>query len=199
MLIRLKELWLGICAGILISIGGTVFLSCGKELGAVLFTVALLCICYLGYYLFTGRVCYMVIDHSKNNFITLLMTILGNLIGTVSCGLLISLTNPTVKEAAQTICSAKLEQTFYVTIIKGIFCGILIFLAVETYKKKNTPLGIIFCIPVFILCGFEHSIADMFYFAVANMFSFKIVYFIFLVAIGNSIGGILLNIKTKKD
>ena len=56
----LNKIASGICAGILISIGGSVFLSCeNKIVGALLFTVALLCICYKGYSLFTGKVGYL--------------------------------------------------------------------------------------------------------------------------------------------
>ena len=45
----------GIMSGLLVSIGGTVFLACdSRYVGAVMFAVALLCICYKGYYLFTG-------------------------------------------------------------------------------------------------------------------------------------------------
>ena len=49
-----------VSAGIMIAIGGSVFLACdNKYVGAVLFSVALLCICYLGYYLFTGKIGYL--------------------------------------------------------------------------------------------------------------------------------------------
>lgn len=55
-----------ISAGILIAIGGSVYLACdNKYAGAALFSVALLCICYLGYYLFTGKIGYLATDRSK--------------------------------------------------------------------------------------------------------------------------------------
>ena len=57
-----------VSAGIMIAIGGSVFLACdNKYVGAVLFSVALLCICYLGYYLFTGKIGYLAKDFSKSN------------------------------------------------------------------------------------------------------------------------------------
>ena len=43
----------------------------------------------------------------------------------------------------------------------GVLCGILMYTAVWVYKQKNTAAAIFFCVPVFILAGFEHSIADM--------------------------------------
>ena len=57
-----------ISAGILIAIGGSVYLACdNKYAGAALFSVALLCICYLGYYLFTGKIGYLATDRAKKN------------------------------------------------------------------------------------------------------------------------------------
>ena len=41
-----RDITLGVIAGILIGIGGSVYLACdNKYVGAVLFSVALLCIC----------------------------------------------------------------------------------------------------------------------------------------------------------
>lgn len=66
------------------------------------------------------------------------------------------------------------------------------YLAVSTYKEKNTVLGILFCVPVFILSGFEHSIADMFYLGASGIFSLSAALFMLAVVIGNSLGGIFL-------
>ena len=189
----LKNLFSGIASGILISIGGAIFLACDvKYVGAFLFSVALLFICHLGYSLYTGKICYMPIKHDKDAFSVLLLGLLGNVIGTTVCGYLIRYALPAIGDTAETICTAKLEQAFGSTLIRGIFCGILIYLAVEVYKRKNSVLGILICIPVFILSGFEHSIADMFYFAASGIVSLKAFGFIWTVILGNTIGGMLL-------
>ena len=78
------------------------------------------------------------------------------------------------------------------TVIRGSFCGILMYAAVWIYREKKTALGILFCIPVFILSGFEHSIADMFYFALAGLFNPRAFVFILLVVLGNSLGGLFI-------
>ena len=53
--------------------------------------------------------------------------------------------------------------------------------------------GILFCIPVFILSGFEHSIADMFYFSLAGtVFQGRSLLFLLLVVLGNSLGGLFI-------
>ena len=53
-------------------------------------------------------------------------------------------------------------------------------------------IGILFGIPVFILAGFEHSIADLFYFAASGIVSLPVFGFILTVLLGNSIGSVIL-------
>ena len=189
----LKKISSGICAGILISIGGSVFLACeNRYVGAVLFSVALLSICMKGYSLYTGKIGFIAEKHDKEAFSILLLGLLGNLIGTVICGYLIRYALPTLGENALTICTAKLTQPYLSTLIRGFFCGVLMYIAVSTYRDKNTLVGIVFCISVFILAGFEHSIADMFYFAASGIVSLKAFVFIMIVILGNTVGGLVL-------
>ena len=189
----LKTLRESLCAGILITIGGTVFLSCeNKTVGAVLFSVALLCICYKSYYLFTGKIGYIVEPHKKADFVNLAVGLFGNLIVTFLIGMMLREILPNIGEKAAEMCSAKLAPYPLHTFIRGFFCGILMYLAVSIYKEKNTALGVLFCVPVFILCGFEHSIADMYYFGVSGIFSARIVLFMVLVVAGNTFGAMVL-------
>lgn len=188
-----KNILSGISAGLVIALGGSVFLACeNRYVGAVLFSVALLCICFKGYSLYTGKVGYIPEAHGKEEWSVLLLGLLGNLIGTYISGVAVKYAIPAIGETALTICTAKLTQTAMSTLIRGIFCGLLMYLAVSIYRDNKTPLGILFCIPVFILSGFEHSIADMFYFAASGIVSWKAFGFIWLVILGNSIGGMLL-------
>lgn len=189
----LKTFRESLCAGILITIGGTAFLSCeNKTVGAVLFSVALLCICYKSYYLFTRKIGYIVEQHTKQDFLNLDVGLFGNLAATFFLGMLLRTVLPNIGEKAAEMCSAKLAQFPLYTFIRGFFCGILMYLAVSIYKEKNSVLGILFCVPVFILCGFEHSIADMFYLGASGIFSVKIILFTALVVAGNTFGAIVL-------
>ena len=87
-----------ISAGILIAIGGSVYLACdNKYAGAALFSVALLCICYLGYYLFTGKIGYLATDRSKKNALSLALGLAVNLAVTFLLGMLIRFAIPSVK------------------------------------------------------------------------------------------------------
>lgn len=188
----------GILGGICIALGGGVFLACdNKYVGAALFCVALLTICWLGFGLYTGKIGTIVEKHDKDNVIVIITALVGNYISTLLFGLMLSPVFAAMKEKAAEICAAKLEQPWYGTLIRGIMCGILMYIAVTVYAKKKTPLGILFCIPVFILSGFEHSIADMFYFAIGGVFGAKYALFIVLVVLGNSIGGVLLPLLEK--
>ena len=189
----LRKITSGVAAGMLVSIGGAVFLSCeNRYVGAVLFSVALLCICLKGYSLFTGRVGYLPEKHDRETVSALFLGLLGNFIGTVVCGLLARYALPAMGTAAEAACAARLGQAPLQTLVRALFCGVLMYLAVSTYREKNTPLGILFCIPVFILCGFEHSIADMFYFTASGMVSLRAFAFIWIVILGNALGGMLL-------
>ena len=184
----------GIAAGILISIGGTVYLSCDiKYIGAILFSVALLCICLKGYSLFTGKVGFIPEKHDKEAFSVLFLGLLGNAAATIICGILLRAVLPAMGENAADICTAKLEQTLPAALVRAVFCGILMYLAVSIYRDHNHNIvGILFCIPVFILCGFEHSIADIFYFAASGIVSGRAFLYIWIIIIGNAIGGMLL-------
>ena len=68
------------------------------------------------------------------------------------------------------------------------------YLAVSIYRDRGKLIGVLFCIPVFILCGFEHSVADMFYFALAGKATLRTFAFLGTVLIGNSAGAVLLPI-----
>lgn len=194
----LKTVTESISAGILIAIGGCVFLACdNKTVGAILFSVALLCICYLGYYLFTGKIGYLIEDHSFKNIVALVSGLAGNLIVTFLLGMLIRCILPSLGGKATEMCAAKIEQTFFITFIRAVFCGILMYLAVQIFRQRNSPLGILFCVPVFILSGFEHSVADMFYFGASGLLDLKIVTFEMAAIFGNTVGSIILPILSK--
>lgn len=187
----LKKIFSGIMAGLLISIGGTVFLSCtDKVVGAVAFTIGLLAVCYYGANLYTGRIGYLFDKHDKDGIQDLVFGLLGNLTGTTACGLLLG---PLKGEAAVALCSPKLTQAPLETVLRAAFCGMLVYIAVNLFRDKKTPLGILIGIPVFILSGFEHSIADAFYFAAAGIFSGEAAVFILLVLAGNSVGALLFD------
>lgn len=200
----LKTFFSGICAGLMVGIGGCIYLSCeNKVVGAVLFSVALLTICYLGMYLYTGKIGMFAEDVTVKNALLLPVGLIGNWVGATACGLLASYARPALIETAKKLCEAKLEISPLRVIVLGAFCGILMYSAVKPWVAKQSVFGIFFCIPTFILCGFEHSIADIFYFAAGRVFEPGRVLFITLVVLGNTLGGMLvpflMQLGTKKE
>lgn len=184
----------GIAAGIMISIGGSVFLNCeNRYIGSLLFTIALIVICFKGYSLYTGRIGYILDKHSGEDVSVLLFGLLGNTLAAFACGLLLKEAIGSIGANAQTLCSAKLEQTVFSTFVRSVFCGIIVYIAVSIFKDENkSVVQILIGIPAFILSGFEHSIADMFYFAASGIYTARTALFIIVVLLGNSVGAIIL-------
>ena len=186
----------GILAGISIAIGGTVFLSLeNKVLGALFFTVGLFAVCTFGFNLFTGKVCYMF-DQDKAYALGLPLIWLGNLAGTFLTALAERATRvgPALAEKAQAICTVKLNDGLLSIFILSFFCNVLIWLAVEGFKNNPHPegkyLSLFFGVAVFILCGFEHCVANMYYFSVAGMWGWKTLAWVLVMTLGNAAGGV---------
>lgn len=207
----LKKIINGIFAGLSISIGGAAFLMCyneNKYVGALLFCVGLLSVCWFGFSLYTGKIGLTLEKHSKEDFSVLFLGLLGNAIASIACGYLLAYAIPQIGEVAPTLAEAKLAQGYLKGFIRSIFCGILIYVAVYVYNNKKSVLGVILGIPAFIVSGYEHSIADMFYFAASGIASAQAFGYIWIVIIGNSVGGLLIpalqllgdvTFKKKKD
>lgn len=194
-----SELVNGILAGLAISLGGSVYIICeNKIVGAILFAVALLTICLFSFSLYTGKVGYIVNDHSKENILKVLTCLIGNFIGCLVFGILASKTNVKYIEIANTMTQNKLSETLLIALSKAYFCGVLMYIAVNMYREKNTIAGILICVPVFIIAGFEHSIANMFYIAVAGkLLTIEAIKYTIIVVIGNAIGGMTIPFLVK--
>ncbi len=191
----------GILSGMMISIGGMVSLSCGSRyLGAFLFSLGLFCIVELKYGLYTGKAGYMV--QREPAFIAeTFFTLLANGIGTLIAALLLRLTRFTeLPGLALANMEVKLNDSIPGMLVLAFFCGILMFSAVEVHKKCSEAgnrigalFGVVLPVMVFILCGFNHCVADMFayFFAGCPAPERAIVYFP-VVILGNALGGMLI-------
>ncbi len=194
---RAKVFVSSILAGICVAIGGTVFLSLeSKVLGATLFTVGLFTICMFGLHLFTGKVCY-VFERDLNYTIDLVFIWLGNFAGTGGVALLerMTRTGPALAEKATAICQVKLNDSLLSVFILAVFCNMLIYIAVDGYTKNPHEVGkylaLFLGVVVFILCGFEHCVANMYYFSIAGVWSGKTLLYLFLMTLGNAVGGVV--------
>ena len=199
----LKTFLLGVLAGLSISIGGIVFLSCeSKVVGAIFFTIGLFTVCTFGFNLFTGKVCY-ALENKASYIFDLVLIWLGNFAGCLLCGLGMSATRvgPALRETAVAVCEKKMAGSPLSTIILGLFCNICIYIAVDGYKNNPHEIGkylaLLFGVTVFILCGFEHCVANMFYFSMAGIFTVQMLVFLLLNSFGNIIGGLLIPLIRK--
>ncbi|MDE6500998.1 MAG: formate/nitrite transporter family protein [Ruminococcus sp.] len=192
-----------IATGFAIGIGGVVYLSCdNKYIGAFLFGTGLFVILSFGFNLFTGKVGYAV-ENKPAYLIDLLVIWLGNLIGTAITSGLVLCTRiaDNISEKVQAICNTKLNDTLMSNFILAFFCGMLMFIAADGYKNITNNAGKMFAIflpvIVFILSGFEHCVANMFYFTLAQVWSLKTFGYLIVMTLGNSVGGIFIPLLRK--
>lgn len=184
------ELIKSIYAGLMIGIGGTIYLSIeNKILGAILFSFGLLTIIIQGFNLYTGRVGYDI-----KNPPLMFKILIGNTIGTFICALLVRLSKPEIINKANQIWLNKLNQTALSTLVLAVLCGVLMYLAVDNYKKNNNLLFIMLPVIIFILSGYEHSIANLFYMFLCNNIKVNQLWYIVICILGNSIGARLFHI-----
>lgn len=205
---KLADFLYAIMAGAFIAMGGVVFLSLdNKIVGAFMFSLGLFAVCTLKYNLFTGKVGYLFCNDVKTYLPWCLMVWVGNLVGSIIVAELVRITRvaPGLIEKSTKLVQVKADDTLISLFVLGIFCNIMVVHAVDQYL--NNPheigkyLGIIMSIMVFILVGFEHSIADMFYIQMARMWNSQTIIALIVITLGNVVGGILIptmrNINTK--
>ncbi|MEE3343788.1 MAG: formate/nitrite transporter family protein [Bacilli bacterium] len=177
-----------IAASLLISLGNYALLKLGEPIGPIIFALGLLGVCYMGLNLFTGKCGFLFQDKIK--ITDLLIILIVNLIAGYIFGLLFSITDPIIMKNA--ITKVKTWEFSLAFFIKSILCGIIMYIAVYMYKK-NTPLGIIYGIPLFIFCGFQHCIANIITLGAARTFHSSII----ICIIGNFIGSLFIWYITK--
>ena len=178
-----------VLAGIMIGLVGVVNLSVdNKFVGAFLFSFGLITILAQSLNLYTGKV--GTINLSCEWFM-LPVIIFGNFIGTniIAWGMSLTRFGETLNQSAYVIVQNKLADNWFSILLLSIGCGIMMYLAVKGWTE-NTSTWLIVILPVmiFILSGFEHSIANMFYFAMTNEYSIKAFLYVGLMLIGNAIG-----------
>lgn len=192
-----------ILAGITIGIGGTIYLSLDdKIVGSILFAIGLFIIVVYSFNLYTGKIGYLINNFSKKYIRELIITLIGNFIGTLFVGFILKYTRiyTMISEKAKTLADIKLNDTLISILILSFFCGILMYLAVNTYKEVKDIgkyLAVFLGVIVFILCGFEHCIANMYYFSVSSTWSLNTLLYLLVMILGNSLGGILIPLCNK--
>lgn len=190
-------------SGLTIVFGTVVFLSCPDRIvGSALFSFALMTIICRGLLLYTGKIGYVRTFGVKN----ILVTLLGNLIGTFVGGVLISFTRikgtllmEGVQQKAQTLVNVKLSDNLLSVFILACCCGVMMFLAVDNYAKSKSWLFVVLPIMVFILCGFEHCIANAAYITLAGAWSLQAALYLGVMITGNAVGSWIYLLQPEKE
>ena len=167
----------------MIALGDFVLLKIGAPLGAFLFAFGLLGVCALGANLFTGKAGAMKKNGLKIQ--DMLVILVANLVVGYLIGLLMSFCDESVKTTAiEKVATWDFSVAFF---IKAFFCGAIMFITVQSFKK--TPLSVFVGVPLFILCGFQHCIANIITLGIANTWHWSII----LAITGNWLGAIAVS------
>ena len=211
---------LGILAGFFIGLGGlaNIIISqsigafdagLAKFLGAMVFPVGLMLVVICGAELFTGNNLMSLAVMDKKITIGKMFRNWGlvwcaNFIGSLALVFLIYYSNSLSGDAAAkaiAIGEAKVSLPFMDAFLRGILCNIVVVLAVWFATAAQDIISKIFScwfpIMLFVLCGFEHSVANMFFIPMGmilggNIAMQNLIVSILVVTVGNIVGGALI-------
>lgn len=157
---------MSVFAGLLIGVAGLVYLRVGGLAGAVLFAFGLLCVVMCGAQLFTGKSGFLPYKQIPR----LLLMLAGNAVG---CLLAACIAYYSASESLSvnldTILAARMSASWHGLLVTSVGTGMIMTLAVYGARRGHYwPL--LFGVPVFIMCGLPHCVADAFYYAAALLF-----------------------------
>jgi formate/nitrite transporter len=218
-----KMLVLGILAGLFIGLGAhadivlvqtlgvNVDTGLAKFLGASVFPVGIMLVVIAGAELFTGNCLISLAVMEKKTTLgkmlkNWIIVYAGNLIGSVMLALLLYksglYSSDAMSAKALAIAGSKQSLTFSQAVIRGIFCNVLVVLAVWMQAGSKNVIGKLFAmwfpVMLFVLSGFEHCVANMYFIPLGKFLGMNVswvqIWFVNLipVTIGNIIGGAVL-------
>ena len=206
---RLKTLLKGIMGGVCNSIGGWLYLRARVDSGSIiaasfLFTTGSVFISHWFFYLFTGKIGFLLEkddDVRTSKAIDLGIGLLGNVLGCMMMGFLIRLaaydTNVLLFKQLEGIVSLKMGHDWYEALILSFFCGLLIHIGIDGMRRIDNPIGrylvLFLCIGGFTLAGFEHSVANMFFYFLNGSYTLDAALSLLLLIVGNSLGGLAVS------
>lgn len=182
-----KQLLLGIMAGMFIALAGNASsvagygaasVGMGKMVSGALFGTGLIMVLLAGAELFTGNcMISMAVFEKKVKLSAMLRNLIivyaGNMIGGVLYSFFMSLTaqlsmdNGRLGAYAINTAAGKCTMDFVSALIMGVFCNMLVCIAVWiSYSSKDAVgkiVGMFFPIWIFIVSGYEHCVANMYF------------------------------------
>ena len=200
----------GILAGLSIGLGGFLYIILshyvpgegGKALGSLFFGVGLFLVCTFGFSLYTGKIG-LIYEEKKDLtfYLSLPVMLIGNAIGAIALGYLCYFifkdtdVMNTVNAAVTSRITLSSFDNYLSLMIKSFLCGLCVYLAVKLFAlNRLKPIGIIGLLTfvfIFVYCGFQHCIANMFYFGFGNTFVGETFINLALCILFNSFGPVL--------
>ena len=156
-----------ILSGIAIGCGGFGFLASGIQadtygplFGSILFCFGLMTVVAYKLALYTGTAGFI----KKNEVGKLFIILGGNIIGCLIMGLVSRVSPMDIQTAAENVLRLRIERGPLRCGLLGIPCGFMMTTAV-TFARKQHYIPLLLAVPLFIVCGFTHCIADAFYYS----------------------------------
>lgn len=180
-------IWKSIGASVLISFGALGLLYTNYSiLSMILFSFGLITICTLNLNLFTGK-CGFIFKDKTLHLLDLIVILITNIIISYALGILYGIAYPEIRTiAAEKVSTWSLDFSYF---LKSCCCGVIMYLVVKIFKKYKSVIGICFGIPLFIMCGFQHSIANATIMGAASLLSPAIL----LCVAGNWVGSLFIS------
>ena len=148
-----------IMAGICIGIAGFGYLAVGGIVGAVTFAFGLLAVVHYRLKLYTGTAGFF----AKGELLQLCTILAMNIVGCLLVALMARMSPMPLQEAAQHILEGRLNAGIVQSGVLAIGCGFIMTTAVK-WGREGKFLPLLFGVPLFIICGFPHCVADAFYY-----------------------------------
>jgi formate/nitrite transporter FocA (FNT family) len=171
-----------IMAGILIGLGACGFLALGGLTGAIIFAFGLIGVVLTGIPLYTGRAGVMT------SIPGIIKVWWWKVVGAMAVGLVVAAIGGSLAESAYNTVAAHVAQGPWRGFLRAVGCGLVIDLSVWFYRSSKSLVPVLFGIPLFIVCGFYHSIADVVYIFGAWKWDIDLLWFYPVIVIGNYVG-----------
>ncbi len=200
----------GILAGLSIGVGGFLYIlmvhyvngELGKVLGSLLFAVGLFTVCTFGFHLYTGKIGLVYENKQQKKFyISLPIMYLGNAVGAFGLGYICYaiFKDTSVMDTVNSVCLSRTSlasfNDYLSCIVRSLLCGLCVYLAVKAFNlNRLKPLGIsllVLFVFIFVYAGFQHCIANMYYFGFGNHINGYTFVNLLFVTLFNSLGSAL--------
>lgn len=198
-IIVLKSIMAGLC----IVVGSTGYLILKSQdmmvIGALVFALGLYAIIHFNLWLYTSKISY-VVNYKRSYSLDVFICLIVNLLSVVLFSFILKQTRlaETLIEVSKSLVETKMNDSWYSILILSFMCGGMIYLAVNGHNKCDYGVGkvvfVLFSIMIFIICGYEHVVANACYFTYAGVISWKVVLWFVIMAVGNALGAIFIQV-----